>query len=445
MSAATTALALFGPASRNRAASAGSRKLMSPKASTMPRLAKIRFAITRSLTARLGKLMAFPVAITVSGTVDSGVAGWQIRDRCGSGYLPFIAGNSVMTSKRRQSRHRRPRPLGEGADARRSASPNAIEIVAGYSRSEEKRAAFRGGIRRCRRARPRRPCWPIPRSRASSSRCRTSSICRSRAKWRKAGKHVYTEKPIAQHAGGRPRDRGAGKDLRRDRHGRPQRAADGRHPPHPRGDRCRRARPRRLHGGEFLQRARARTHAEDVALVQGPGARRAAVAARDPPVRRAALSRRRDRRGELDGVEALAGRRRGRRPVDDAAQVRRRQDRLCRRRAGRRPAFSRCACSARRARCITRSTSAPGTRRRSCTRPRRSTSSAARTATAKREEIAVPESDMFRAELDMFAESCRSGKVERAHGAQRQCRGRGGLCGAALDRAAGPGTCASPT
>ena len=29
---------------------------------------------------------------------------------------------------------------------------------------------------------------------------------------------------------------------------------------------------------------------------------------------------------------------------------------------------------------------------------------------AKREELTVPESDMFRAELDLFAESCRSGK-----------------------------------
>ena len=29
---------------------------------------------------------------------------------------------------------------------------------------------------------------------------------------------------------------------------------------------------------------------------------------------------------------------------------------------------------------------------------------------AKREELKVPESDMFRAELEMFAESCRSGK-----------------------------------
>jgi hypothetical protein len=30
---------------------------------------------------------------------------------------------------------------------------------------------------------------------------------------------------------------------------------------------------------------------------------------------------------------------------------------------------------------------------------------------ARREELTVPESDMFRAELDMFAESCRTGKA----------------------------------
>ena len=50
----------------------------------------------------------------------------------------------------------------------------------------------------------------------------------------------------------------------------------------------------------------------------------------------------------------------------------------------------------------------------------------------------MPESDMFRAELDMFAESCRTGKPNELSGAQRQCRGRDGLCGAAVDRAAGP-------
>jgi hypothetical protein len=33
----------------------------------------------------------------------------------------------------------------------------------------------------------------------------------------------------------------------------------------------------------------------------------------------------------------------------------------------------------------------------------------------KREELPVPESDMFRAELDMFAESCRTGKPNELH------------------------------
>ena len=32
----------------------------------------------------------------------------------------------------------------------------------------------------------------------------------------------------------------------------------------------------------------------------------------------------------------------------------------------------------------------------------------------KREELKVPESDMFRAELELFAESCRTGKAQRA-------------------------------
>ena len=57
----------------------------------------------------------------------------------------------------------------------------------------------------------------------------------------------------------------------------------------------------------------------------------------------------------------------------------------------------------------------------------------------KREEFPVPESDMFRAELEMFAESCRSGQIERAQCPQRQRRGGGGLRGAALDRAARSG------
>ena len=34
----------------------------------------------------------------------------------------------------------------------------------------------------------------------------------------------------------------------------------------------------------------------------------------------------------------------------------------------------------------------------------------------------MPESDMFRAELDMFAESCRTGKPNELNARQRQCR-----------------------
>ena len=158
---------------------------------------------------------------------------------------------------------------------------------------------------------------------------RAASAARARGRQgRQARLHREADR---QHAGGGARDRGAA----RRRYGvtvtvghSARLMAGIRHDP--RGDRRRRARPRRLHGGEFLQRARARAHPADLALVQGPRARRPAVAARHPSVRRAALSRRRDRRGELDGLEALAGRRRGRRPVDDAAEVRRRQDRLCR-------------------------------------------------------------------------------------------------------------------
>ena len=51
---------------------------------------------------------------------------------------------------------------------RAARTSDAIEIVAGFSRSEESRAAFQTGVRRAG-ARPTcRRCWPIPRSRASS-------------------------------------------------------------------------------------------------------------------------------------------------------------------------------------------------------------------------------------------------------------------------------------
>ena len=53
----------------------------------------------------------------------------------------------------------------------------------------------------------------------------------------KAGKHVYTEKPIASTLGGGPRHRRPRGEIRRHRDGRPQRAADGGHPADPRRDR----------------------------------------------------------------------------------------------------------------------------------------------------------------------------------------------------------------
>ena len=225
---------------------------------------------------------------------------------------------------------------------------NSIEIVQGFSRSEESRAAFQQEFGVQKRARSRH-AFEQSRDQGRDPHRAERAAPAARARGRQGRQARLHREADRQHAGRRPRHRGAGEDLRRQRHGRPQRAADGGHPRDGQGDRGGRARPRRLHGGEFLQRARAGAHAEGVALVQGPRAGRAAVAARDPSVRRAALSRRRDRRGQLDRLEAVAGRRRGRRPVDDGAALRRRQDRLCRLARGPRPACSACACSAPRA------------------------------------------------------------------------------------------------
>ena len=49
---------------------------------------------------------------------------------------------------------------------RASKKSDKLKIVAGYSRSEDKRAAFAQEMGVAGRARPRRPCWPIPPSRA---------------------------------------------------------------------------------------------------------------------------------------------------------------------------------------------------------------------------------------------------------------------------------------
>ena len=230
---------------------------------------------------------------------------------------------------------------------RAPSASDALEIVAGYSRSEESRAAFQQEfgvalapdlatllanpeIKGVILTVPNEQHLPLAREVA------------------KAGKHVYTEKPIASTL-----EEGLAIEALEKTYGvsvtvgHSARLMAGIRLIGA-GDRRRRARPRRLHGGQFLQRARARTHAEDVALVQGPRAGRAAVATRHSSVRRAALSRRRDRRGQLDRLEAVAGRRRGRRPVDDGAAGLPTARSAMSAARGRRPASSACACSARR-------------------------------------------------------------------------------------------------
>ncbi len=152
------------------------------------------------------------------------------------------------------------------------------------------------------------------------------------------------------------------------------------------------------------------TDAEDVALVQGQGAGRPAFAIGHSPVRRAALFGRRSCGSELDGVEAIAGRRGSGRSVDDAGEIRGRKDRLRRDRAGLRREFS-----------AVRVFGSAGLihyeidfetwdtpdqlHKKSTLYIQRG-----KDGYAKREELKVPESDMFRAELEMFAESCRTGK-----------------------------------
>ena len=157
------------------------------------------------------------------------------------------------------------------------------------------------------------------------------------------------------------------------------------------------------------------------------GARRTALAARDPPVRRAALSRRRDQRGHLDGVEAFAGRRRGRRSVDDADAVRRRQDRLrrlvldvARHLRGARVRLERAHALRDRLRHV-------GHAGRSCTRPRRSTSSAARTATASARRSRCRRATCSAPSSRCSPRAARTGKPCELTRAQRQRRGRGGL------------------
>ena len=105
-----------------------------------------------------------------------------------------------------------------------------LEIVAGYSRSEEKRAAFEQEFGVAGGAGPADACWPIREIKGVILTVPNEQhlpLAREVAQGRQARLHREADR---QHARRRARDRGAGEDLRRQRHGRPQRAADGRHP-----------------------------------------------------------------------------------------------------------------------------------------------------------------------------------------------------------------------
>src|SRR5215472_16974101 len=200
---------------------------------------------------------------------------------------------------------------------RASQKSDKLKIVAGYSRSEEKRAAFAQemGV----------PAVPDLKTMLADPAIKGVILTVPNEQHlpvalevARAGKHVYTEKPIASTL-----DEGLEIEALEHRHGVTVTVGHS----------------ARLMGG--IKKIRDAIDAGElgrVAFMEANFSNERALEltpqtwrwykARDPPVRRAALPRRRDRRSELDGLEALAGRRRGRRSVDDDAAVRRRQARL---------------------------------------------------------------------------------------------------------------------
>ena len=123
---------------------------------------------------------------------------------------------------------------------RAAAHSDALEIVAGFSRSEEKRAAFRAANSACR-ARPiSRRCSADPEIKGVILTVPNEQHLPLAREVAKAGKHVYTEKPIASTLEDGLAIEALEKTYGVTRDGRPQRAADGRHPRH-RARRSRRA------------------------------------------------------------------------------------------------------------------------------------------------------------------------------------------------------------
>ena len=121
--------------------------------------------------------------------------------------------------------------------ARAAAKSDKLRIVAGYSRSQEKRTAFAREFGVAVGARLGDACWRTRDIAGVILTVPNEQHLPLAIEVAKAGKHVYTEKPIASTLEeGLEIARAAG-ELRRHGHGRPQRAPDGRHPADPRGDR----------------------------------------------------------------------------------------------------------------------------------------------------------------------------------------------------------------
>ena len=103
---------------------------------------------------------------------------------------------------------------------RASVKSTKVKIVAGFSRSQDKRAAFEQefGVKA---APDMTTMLADPEIKGVILTVPNEQHLPVAAEVAKAGKHVYTEKPIASTLEEGLRDRGAGKAPQRHRHGRP--------------------------------------------------------------------------------------------------------------------------------------------------------------------------------------------------------------------------------